>query len=275
MPFPHSKGQAYRDSNHLPLAVMWPRGVRAPGRTVDDYVSFIDLAPTFLEAAGVGGGRPHGAGAGTQPAGDPASDRAGRVVAARDRVLIGRERNDIGRPNDAGYPVRGIVQDGLLYLHNFEPSRWPACNPETGFSTWTEPHQERGAGRAGRSGGRRFWEVCFGGAAAKSCTTSALTRLSGQPDRETAARRRSRRASSRSWRSRAIRARSVRGTCLMPIRMPMTACAAFMNSGSGGRHRVPIGSIRAILKSLRSLTLVEGTHKIDTIFNLTGTIVCV
>ena len=52
---------------------------------------------------------------------------------ARDHVLIGQERHDIGRPHDWGYPIRGIVKNDLLYLHNFEPTRWPACNPETGY----------------------------------------------------------------------------------------------------------------------------------------------
>ena len=56
-----------------------------------------------------------------------------QVEADRDHVLVGMERHDIGRPNDVGYPIRGIVQQGLLYLENFEPSRWPACNPETGY----------------------------------------------------------------------------------------------------------------------------------------------
>ena len=51
----------------------------------------------------------------------------------RDHVLIGRERNDIGRPHDQGYPVRGIIKDDWLYLHNFEPTRWPGGNPETGY----------------------------------------------------------------------------------------------------------------------------------------------
>jgi hypothetical protein len=55
------------------------------------------------------------------------------VNPARDHVLIGRERQDVGRPHDWGYPVRGIVTDQFLYLRNFEPSRWPVGNPETGY----------------------------------------------------------------------------------------------------------------------------------------------
>ena len=40
MPFPRIKGQEYELSNHLPLAVMWPKGIKNPGRVVDDFVSF-------------------------------------------------------------------------------------------------------------------------------------------------------------------------------------------------------------------------------------------
>jgi hypothetical protein len=46
----------------------------------------------------------------------------------RKQVLIGRERNSPGRPGDAGYPVRGLVRDGFLYLINYKPERWPAGN---------------------------------------------------------------------------------------------------------------------------------------------------
>jgi hypothetical protein len=48
-------------------------------------------------------------------------------------VLIGRERNDVGRPDDEGYPVRGIVKGGFLYVKNYKHERWPAGNPETGY----------------------------------------------------------------------------------------------------------------------------------------------
>jgi arylsulfatase A-like enzyme len=134
MPFPHSKGQTYADANHLPLAVMWKGVLHAPGRTVDDYVSFIDLAPTFLDVA-----RVPWTGTGMAPAEGHSltdillSNRGGRINPARDHVIVGRERNDVGRPHDEGYPVRGVVRDDVLYLFNFEPSRWPACNPETGY----------------------------------------------------------------------------------------------------------------------------------------------
>ena len=53
MPFPRGKGQEYDVSNHLPLAVRWPAGIRTPGRVIEDYVSMIDLAPSLLAVAEV------------------------------------------------------------------------------------------------------------------------------------------------------------------------------------------------------------------------------
>lgn len=134
MPFPRIKGQEYELSNHLPLAIMWKKGIRQPGRTIDDFVSFIDFAPTFLEVAGVDW---NSSGMASTPGRSLTdifqSERSGQVTADRDHVLIGKERHDIGRPHDWGYPIRGIVKGGMLYLHNFEPDRWPAGNPETGY----------------------------------------------------------------------------------------------------------------------------------------------
>ena len=134
MPFPHDKGYAYNDSDHLPLAIMWPRGITKPGRVADDYVSFIDFAPTLLEVAGVA---PTASGmaaiTGRSLTEIFKSEKSGRVIPQRDHVLLSKERNDVGRPNDEGYPIRGIVKDGMLYLHNFETNRGPAGVAETGY----------------------------------------------------------------------------------------------------------------------------------------------
>jgi len=61
------------------------------------------------------------------------SEKSGRVIPQRDHVLLAKERTDIGRPNDEGYPIRGIAKDGMLYLHNFETNRWPGGQVETGY----------------------------------------------------------------------------------------------------------------------------------------------
>lgn len=164
MPFPRAKGQAYEAANHVPLALMWPAGVGHPGRVIEDPVSFIDLAPTFLELAGLPWER---SGMASSPGRSLVpllrSEKSGRIDPARDRVLVGKERHDVGRPNDQGYPVRGLIRDGWLYLHNFEPERWPAGNPETGYlncdggPTKTEVIRARA-----HPDTRRFWELCFG-----------------------------------------------------------------------------------------------------------------
>jgi hypothetical protein len=61
------------------------------------------------------------------------SGASGLVDPSRDVMLIGKERHDLGRPGDAGYPVRAIRTRDYLYVRNFEPDRWPAGNPETGY----------------------------------------------------------------------------------------------------------------------------------------------
>ena len=77
--------------------------------------------------------------------------------------MIGKERHDVGRPDDIGYPIRGIVKDGFLYLRNFEPGRWPAGNPETGYlntdgsPTKTECLQARSEPET-----QRYWAWSFG-----------------------------------------------------------------------------------------------------------------
>lgn len=164
MPFPRVKAQEYELSNHLPLAMMWLDGLPHPGRSVDDFVSFVDLAPTMLDAAGV-----DWAGAGMEPAAGRSlmdilqSPESGQVDPGRDHVLIGKERHDIGRPGDQGYPIRGIVKGNLLYLRNFATDRWPAGNPETGYlavdasPTKTEILQLRRTAQEDS-----YWRLAFG-----------------------------------------------------------------------------------------------------------------
>ena len=52
MPFPRCKGNLYDWGARVPLAIRWGARVK-PGRRVKDFASLTDLAPTFLDAAGV------------------------------------------------------------------------------------------------------------------------------------------------------------------------------------------------------------------------------
>jgi arylsulfatase A-like enzyme len=128
MPFPYVKGQIHEDAFHLPLAMRWPATIK-PGRVVEDFVNVRDLAPTYMELAGL---KPHAQMTGKSLAGILKSDKSG-MIENRDTMLVGKERHDIGRPNDWGYPVRAIRTKDDLYVHNFMPDRWPAGNPETDF----------------------------------------------------------------------------------------------------------------------------------------------
>ena len=162
MPFPRVKGNTYENANHLPMAIRWPRGIREPGRKVQGYVSFIDLAPTFLQAAGLDWSKTTLAPSAGRSLFDTFANNTD-PAATRDRVLIGRERNDFGRPNDEGFPVRGIIKDGLLFLENAEPSRWPCANPETGYlDTDASPTKSYILQARRDQGSDPFWSLCFG-----------------------------------------------------------------------------------------------------------------
>jgi arylsulfatase A-like enzyme len=143
---------------------LWPAGIANPGRTISDMVSFIDFAPTFLECAGV---RPEQTGmaamSGRSLMNIFQSEGDGSVDPTRDHVLIGKERHDVGRPGDVGYPIRGMFKGEYLYLRNFEVDRWPAGNPETGYMnsdggpTKTEILKLRNDPTGGK-----YWEWSFG-----------------------------------------------------------------------------------------------------------------
>ncbi len=161
MPFPRIKGQAFKLSNHMPLAIMWPKGIKNPGRIINDFVSFTDFAPTFLATAGINqesSGMEPVEGRSLLPLFD---DQPGAID--RDFILIGKERHDLGRPDDAGYPIRGIITHEYLYLVNHHPDRWPAGNPETGYmncdgsptKTWIL-NDRRIKGQS------RYWDLNFG-----------------------------------------------------------------------------------------------------------------
>lgn len=127
MPFPRGKGNLYDSGTRVPMAVRWPESIPG-GRTVTDFVSTTDLAPTFLEAAGLDA---PAAMTGRSLLGILRSAASGRVSADRDHVLFGRERHVIAQeaPEMGGYPSRGIRTDDYLYIRNYEPDRWPAGTP--------------------------------------------------------------------------------------------------------------------------------------------------
>ncbi|MPY90228.1 MAG: sulfatase-like hydrolase/transferase [Luteitalea sp.] len=140
--FPHGKTNLYDFGTAVPLAVRWGDRVgslsRRPGdgrrdsdarggRVVDDLVTLTDLAPTFLEVAGVS--IPDTM-RGLSLVALLQSDKSGQVDPQRTAVLTGRERHvENARADYTPYPQRAIRTPEHLYIINFRPDRWPAGDP--------------------------------------------------------------------------------------------------------------------------------------------------
>ncbi len=161
MPFPRVKGHNYDASNHVPFVVRWPKGVKNPGRRVNDLLSFISLAPTFLALHGIRGEQ---AGMAALTDVDFLDLLAGEQRHDRSFVILGRERNDVrARPGSEaglGYPVRGIRQGNLLYLHNFTPDRWPCGNVEMGLLDTDDSPTKQLVEALGEKD--QYWQFSFG-----------------------------------------------------------------------------------------------------------------
>ena len=126
MAFPRAKANCYEYGIHVPLAVRWPAGANG-GRTVNDLVGFVDLAPTFLEVAGIGA--PDGM-AGKSLTNILQSDAEGIVDPARDAIYSARERHSSSRYDNLAYPQRALRTHDFLVVRNFRPERWPAGAPQ-------------------------------------------------------------------------------------------------------------------------------------------------
>jgi arylsulfatase A-like enzyme len=81
MPFPGAKGSLYEPGVRVPLLFVWPEKL-APGSVSQDLVSLLDLAPTWLELAGL----------------PPLARIEGRSLVPRALALAGRPTGDATRP---------------------------------------------------------------------------------------------------------------------------------------------------------------------------------
>jgi len=122
---PDGKCNLYSLGTSVALVVRWPGGT--PGRIVDDFVCLPDLAPTFMELAGV-----------KPPQGVTArslvplltSGRQGQIDPARTWVITGRERHvAAAREDHLPYPMRALHTADFLFVRNFAPDRWPMGAP--------------------------------------------------------------------------------------------------------------------------------------------------
>ncbi|MDX9749072.1 MAG: sulfatase [Paludibacter sp.] len=160
MPFPRSKGLQYESSNHMPFAVMWPKGINEKGRTEEGYVNFVDIAPTLIEAAGLKWQE-----TGMEPSPGKSLMDVFKNQEKHDRsyTILGQERHDAGRPANQGYPIRSIIMDGFLYSFHFKPELWPAGDPETGYlNTDGSPTKSNILNLRRQGIDSQYWKLNFG-----------------------------------------------------------------------------------------------------------------
>lgn len=135
MPFPRAKASLYDAGSRVPLAIRWPNGIKNAGRDVKAFVNLSDLAPTFLNAAGLK---------------IPSMMTARRLdeifkgnnPTGLDAAYIAMERHDGCRQGGKGYPCRAIRTNRYLYIHNFEPTRWPSGSPDASVCARSIPYGE-------------------------------------------------------------------------------------------------------------------------------------
>ena len=136
--FPHGKCNLYDFGSRVALALRGP-GVEK-GKVSDTLVSLPDLAPTFLEMAGVKPPATMTANSLQSLGVINGSREIDRKTMPRDAVFIGRERHyPTARDGGLPYPQRAIRTKDHLYIINFRPDRWPLGDPrqlQGGTPTW-------------------------------------------------------------------------------------------------------------------------------------------
>lgn len=168
MPFPRAKASLYDSGTRVPLLIRWGGRVSGP-RRIEDFVSLIDLAPTFLEAAQVA--------VPEQMTGRSllpllVSTQSGRIEPERDHVFTGKERHVPCQehPDMGGTPMRAIRTFDFLYIQNFRPDRWPAGTPHDDLAafdgSWygdtdNGPSKSYIIDRCTEPDVRRFYEAAF------------------------------------------------------------------------------------------------------------------
>ncbi len=163
MPFPRAKGNSYEISNHIPMALMWPKGISKKGVTVSNYFSTVDLVPTLLEVSKTN----YTTSGMLKPSGKSLTPVFcnTKLGNSKDKgvLFFGRERNDFGRPNNEGYPSRSIMKDGFLYIYNFKTDRYPSGDPLTGYlDTDGSPSKTAILNQRKQQADSALWKLSFG-----------------------------------------------------------------------------------------------------------------
>ena len=99
------------------------------------FVNLSELAPTFIEVASL-------------KIPDMMTARSlvdifkGNDPTEMDAAFVAMERHDGCRKGGKGYPCRAIRTEEYLYIHNFEPTRWPSGSPDASVCARSIPYGE-------------------------------------------------------------------------------------------------------------------------------------
>ena len=124
MPFPRCKSNLYDTGARVPLVIRYGK---FPGdRKVDDFVSLVDIAPFFLQAASKASIENNAL------MKILSSSKSGFVLGEERRsVIFGKERHVPSQeaPDMGGYPSRALREESYLLIRNYRPDRWPNGTP--------------------------------------------------------------------------------------------------------------------------------------------------
>lgn len=133
MPFPRAKANLYEYGTHLPLIAYWADEIKAPHR-VKEFVSLADIAPTFLEAAGV----PIPEDMTRKSFLHLVRDTQNKKNESADFVVSCKERHAWVQPDSLIFASRAIRKGDYLLIWNLFPEIWPSghINPSYNFDLY-------------------------------------------------------------------------------------------------------------------------------------------
>jgi N-sulfoglucosamine sulfohydrolase len=160
-PFPRCKANLYDGGAREPLAIRWPKKVKA-GLRIKSFVNLQDIAPTILEMAGLTA-PPEMVGRSLVPL-VTEREEDGR----RSMVFLERERHANVRKGDLSYPARAVRTSEFLYIRNLRPELWPAGDPEMWKAVGEFGDCDAGVtkevilSQRNEPTMKRFFQLCFG-----------------------------------------------------------------------------------------------------------------
>jgi len=163
MPFPRAKATLYDHGVRMPLICKWKNKIKAD-RVVEDPVSLIDFAPTFLELVGIN--------VPAQMTGKSLkkllfSKHSGKIDKNRKFVVTSFEKHCSCRENQLGFPRRAIHTAEWTYIKNYEPDRWPAGGPNVLIPGWgfygdIDPSGIKSYFTENEQNNKPLFDLCFG-----------------------------------------------------------------------------------------------------------------